>query len=418
MTYEEALNYINTYTRSPLKRGLARSRELMNLLGNPQKELKFVHVAGTNGKGSTCAMTEKILRLAGYTTGFFPSPFLEDFCERIQVGGEMISHDDLARIAETVITQAEKMPERPTHFEIITAIGMLYFRERRCDIAVLEVGMGGEFDSTNVIDAPEVAVIANIGLDHTEFLGDNIEEIARTKSGIIKPGSSVAIYENVPSVMKVIENICKENGNKIYRAADEKLNCKVNLVGAHQMRNARTVLAIIHALRDRGWKISEEAVEEGLATVTWPARFEILRDDENGIFILDGGHNPQCAQALVEAAEGYLGDQKVTYLIGMLADKNYREVIDIICRKADSFVTITPDNHRALDAHELAKLIEEKGYSAKAFDDKAEAIRYAMAMKKPVIAFGSLYGAGEIRTLFRAMENCIYLQHRLAISEI
>ena len=224
-TYEEALSYINDFTWSKSRLGLKRTRELLCKLGDPQKKLKFIHVAGTNGKGSICAMTERILREAGYRTGFYPSPYLEDFRERIQVNGELITKEALTRITERVASAADMMEDHPSQFELITAIGMLYFMEQKCDFVVLEVGMGGALDSTNVIDVPEVAVIANIGLDHTEYLGDTIEKIAETKCGIIKSGSSVVSYSNVFSVMEIIRNTCKEKRAPLYEAKDVKFLC-------------------------------------------------------------------------------------------------------------------------------------------------------------------------------------------------
>ena len=189
MTTQEAIDYINTHTWSQWRLGLARTKELLHRLGDPQRHLRFVHVAGSNGKGSTCAMIERILREAGYRTGFFPSPYIEDFRERIQVSGEYITEEALCEITERVRAEAEAMEDHPSQFELITAIGMEYFHRKRCDLVVLEVGLGGEFDATNVIDAPEVAVITHIGLEHTEYLGDTLAKIARTKSGIIKTGS-------------------------------------------------------------------------------------------------------------------------------------------------------------------------------------------------------------------------------------
>ena len=193
MNYEQALAYINDYTWSTSRLGLDRTKELLKRLGDPQKKLKFVHVAGTNGKGSTCAMLGAILSEAGYHVGLYPSPYIEDFRERIEINGEMISKEDLAAITEKVMKEADAMEDHPSQFELITAIGMLYYLEKSCDIVVLEVGMGGAMDSTNVIDPPEAAVITNIGLDHTEYLGATIEKIAETKAGSIKPGSDVIV---------------------------------------------------------------------------------------------------------------------------------------------------------------------------------------------------------------------------------
>jgi len=400
MTYEQAIDYLNHYGWSQWKLGLERTEELLHRVGDPHKGLKFIHVAGTNGKGSTCAMLDSILRKAGYKTGFYPSPYIEDFRERIQYCGEMITKDDLARITEQVAQAAQAMDEHPTHFELITAIGMLYFKEKKCDLVVLEVGLGGIFDSTNVIDPPEVAAICNIGFDHTEYLGNTIEEITYNKCGIIKSGSAVVSYDNIPEVMKIIQETCNDKGCKLYKATDEKLSYSLSLKGAHQIRNAHTVLAVVHALRDKGWDISEAALRDGLATTIWPARFEVLSTDP--MFILDGGHNPQCAQALVESLDEYLPGQKVTYIIGMLADKDYEKVLDIIMPYGESYITVTPNSPRALHAEELAQVITSKNGDAVAAHNVNEAIQLALSKGGPVMAFGSLYMAGELRPAYRA----------------
>jgi len=399
MTAKEAIDYLNHYGWSQWKLGLERTEELLRRVGDPQDGLKFIHVAGTNGKGSTCAMLEKILRTAGYRTGFYPSPFIEDFRERIQVAGEMISEDDLARITERVASEADAMDEHPTHFELITAIGMLYFAEQKCDIVVLEVGLGGTFDSTNVISAPLVSVICNIGLDHTEYLGNTVEEIAATKCGIIKSGSFVACYDNQPDVMEIIERTCREKGCPLYKSVDETLRYPISLIGPHQKKNALTALAVIHAMRDRGWEISEEAVREGLATTVWPARFEVMSKDP--LFIIDGGHNPQCAKALTDSLEDYIPGQKVTFIIGILKDKDYEKVLDIVMPYGNEFITLTPDSPRALSADELAQVINKKGGRAVSASTADEAIPLAVSKGLPVVAFGSLYLAGLVRTAFR-----------------
>ncbi|MBQ0146653.1 MAG: bifunctional folylpolyglutamate synthase/dihydrofolate synthase [Lachnospiraceae bacterium] len=389
---------MNTFGWNTTKLGLERTRELLDKLGNPQNSLRFVHVAGTNGKGSTCAMLESVLRKEGYVTGFYPSPFIQDFRERLQIRGEMIPKPDLARITQRVAAIADSMEDHPTQFELITAIGMVYFAECKCDIVILEVGMGGIYDSTNIISAPEVAVICNIGYDHTEYLGNSLEEIAWNKCGIIKKGSSVAAYDNVPEVMKVITDTCEHEGCRLYLAADEDPVYEIPLIGKHQKNNEKTVLAIIRALRDRGWKISEEAVREGLADTVWPARFEKLRDDP--LFILDGGHNPQCAKALTETLDEYMPGQKVLFIMGMLKDKAYKEVLDIIMPYADEFVTLTPDSPRALTAEELAEAIVSAGGKASSAANAHEAIETAYRTGKPTVAFGSLYMAGDIRNEF------------------
>ena len=446
MTVQEAIEYINAHTWSQWKLGLSRTEDLLRLLGGPQKRLRFVHVAGSNGKGSTCAMIERILREAGYRTGFYPSPYIEDFRERIQVCGEYIPEDALARITARVRDLAETMEDHPTQFELITAIGMVWFAEQKCDLVVLEVGLGGTFDSTNVIDAPEAAVITRIGLEHTEYLGSTLAEIAGNKCGIIKPGSDVICYENEPEVMEVVRRTCaekkcplhiarfsrvellsrslegqefrflpepvpemqmdhggsglKSEGPSAWSAAQEE-PFRLALTGEYQLHNAATALTVVEALRGRGFDIPQEAVRRGLALVTWPARFEVL--SRRPLLILDGGHNPQCAEALTESLRTYLPGKKIFFLLGMLRDKDYGAVIDLLLPFAAGFVCLTPDSPRALPAEELAQVLTERGIPAQACGTPQEGIRLALeqAQGLPVVAFGSLYMAGAIRQVYR-----------------
>lgn len=426
MTINEAIAYINNFSWSTSRLGLERTRELLERLGNPQERLRFIHVAGTNGKGSTCAMLERILRSAGYITGFYPSPYIEDFRERIQVCGEYISEDALCSITERVSAEADAMADHPSQFELITAVGMLYFEQMHCDIVVLEVGMGGSLDSTNVIPAPLAAVITNIGLDHTEYLGDTVEKIAAVKAGIIKPGTHAVCYRQQPSVEKVIADICREKGVMLSVAGKctetghdfdgqefiyKDKQYKLSLLGRHQLANAAVVLETIDVLRSEGCEISDEAVRDGLAAVKWPARFEVL--GRSPLFVLDGGHNPQCAEALADCIREYAADpdkgEKVCFLIGMLADKDYETTLKIIRPFGAYYVCITPGSPRALPAEKLAEDIIK--ISGKCADqptvvcehDISRAIRTAENSGLPVIAFGSLYSAGDIRRTYREM---------------
>lgn len=456
MNIQEAVDYINTHTWSQWRLGLDRTRELLAELGDPQKRLRFVHVAGSNGKGSTCAMLERILREAGYRTGFFPSPYIEDFRERIQVCGEYITEEALCDITERVRAVADAMEDHPSQFEIITAIGMLYFAEQNCDMVVLEVGLGGEFDATNVIDAPEVAVIAHIGLEHTEYLGDTLEKIARTKCGIIKRGSDVVLGDNDPEVMRVAEEVCAERVCPLQIARPDRIcstevslegqtfvvgavsadvqdrlmpyritagtQMRLALTGQYQLYNASLVLTTIEVLRSRGFAISDSAVKRGLAEVKWPARFEVLCREP--VFILDGGHNPQCAQALAESLEVYIcgkpsaggtipDDRKVLFMMGVLADKDYEDIIDTLAPYAAGFVCVTPDSPRALPAQDLAAYLQKRGFDAQPCETVEEGIKTSLRKadeagrtgdestpRRPVIAFGSLYMAGAIRSAF------------------
>ena len=423
MTYEEALAYLENYTWSKTRLGLGRTRELTAKLGDPQKKLRFVHVAGSNGKGSTCAMTASILQAAGYKTGLYTSPYIQTFCERIQVNGENIPEHRLAEVTEKLRDAAETMEDHPSWFEMVTAVAFQYYLEENCDIVVLEVGMGGEFDSTNVIEAPEVAVLTNIGLEHTEYLGDTIEAIARTKSGIIKPGCRVVSYDNVPEVKAIISEVAKENGAPLVFADPSGIRLvsrdldgqvfewegktyRLPLHGEHQLKNASVVMEIVRELREQGWDISDEAVRRGLAEVKWPARFQILSRDP--LFILDGGHNPQCAEAMTESLDALLPGQKVDFLLGILADKDYTQMIDILSPYAASFHCIAPENERALGVEALADTIRARGFETYAYNNLDEAIRAvcdsAAANSRPAVCFGSLYLAGEV---LNYCEDCV-----------
>jgi len=437
MTKQEAVSYIENQGWSKTRLGLDRTRTLLAALGDPQKELKFIHVAGSNGKGSICAMLDAILRRAGYRTGLYTSPYLQDFCERMQVDGRPISGDVLGRLTERVKAAADTMEDHPSQFELATAAGLLWFAEERCDIVVLEVGLGGELDSTNAIDAPEAAVIANIGLEHTEYLGSTLEEIASAKAGIIKPGCACVCYHGARPVLGVVETVCREKNVPLTVADFDKLtplgrdlagqhfswsgrNYFLPLLGAHQLRNAAVVLETVEVLRARGWNIPEEPVERGLATTRWPARFEVLSRDP--VLILDGGHNPQCAQALASALEEYLPGEKCIFLMGVLADKDYGAMLDILAPWAGQLLCLTPNSPRALPGSELAALAREKGIPAAAFaretdallallvrdegipaetfSSEAGALLAGMEQGRPLVGFGSLYLAGTLRTLY------------------
>ena len=418
MTASEAIAYIENYTWSTTRLGLDRTRALLSALGDPQKELRFIHVAGSNGKGSTCAMLDAILRAAGYRVGLYTSPYIEDFCERIRVNGENIPGERLAAITERVRIFADAMEDHPSQFELVTAIAMEHFRVSGCDIVVLEVGMGGALDSTNAIDAPEVAVITNIGLEHTEYLGSTLTEIAGTKAGIIKPGCACVCYDSAPEVVDVVKAVCEEKGVPLTpvdfaRAGTLRSDLdgqvflwdgneyRLRLLGPHQVHNAAVVLETVDALRRRGWHISDKAVSAGLRDVIWPARMEVM--NRSPLFILDGGHNPQCAQALADSVKELLPGRKVVFLTGVLADKDYAAVMDTILPLAQAFVCLTPYSARALPAQALADHLLSRGAKAEACEDVAEGIQKALALAGEdgaVVAFGSLYLAGAIRSGF------------------
>lgn len=418
MNYKEALEYIDGVSWLGSKPGLDRVSELLELLGDPHKQLKFIHIAGTNGKGSCAAMTAAIMKACGYRTGLFISPYLFRFNERMQINGREIEDDVLADIVTRIQPYADKMEQHPTEFEMMTAAAMLWYAEEKCDIVVLEVGLGGRLDATNVIDCPECAVIMNIGLDHTAYLGDTVELIAAEKGGIIKQGADVVLYDQSRSVENVIRGICDERGAKLHTADFSKIVPEFDslegqvfsyknepyalpLLGANQLRNAATVLEIVSVLRNKGWAMDQSDVEHGLYSVSWPGRFEVLSDEP--YFIADGGHNPQCAESVAENIKKYFPDTRRVFLVGILADKDFEDVMDILAAVADEFICVTPNSPRALAADALAEALRKYGKPVSAVDNIREGVAAAQdaaGSDGMVCATGSLYMIGEIRDCF------------------
>ena len=416
MTINETLDYIHSVCWKGMMPGLERVTELLDKMGNPQKDLKFIHIAGTNGKGSTAAMTASILGQAGYCTALYTSPFIYQFGERMQVNGEMISDEDLIAITEYIKPLADTMAETPTEFELITCIAFEFFKRRKCDIVVLEVGLGGLLDATNVISTPEVAVITNIGLDHTDILGNTLEEIAFNKAGIIKENGHAVIYRGTPGVEKVFEDTCREKNTKLKKANFDGLKLKSHdlfeqvfdcgdyedihlpLLGDHQLHNAAVVLAVAETLQEIGWKITRENIYDGIRDVSWPGRFDIVCRDP--LFIIDGGHNPQCLEALVKNLQDYLAGRRVIALTGVLADKDYGDMYKPVMPYIEQFVCVTPPNPRRLMAEELAQHLQNVGAKATACETIPEGVQKAIQLAGSdgvVLCFGSLYTIGDIR---------------------
>lgn len=420
MNATEAIEYIHSVCWKGSIPGLSRTQELLRRMGNPEKKLKFVHIAGTNGKGSTAAMTASILRKAGYRTGLYTSPYIYRFNERIQVDGAEISDEDLAAVTEFVKPHAQAMEESPTEFELVTAIGFEYFARKHCDIVVLEVGMGGALDSTNVIETPEVAVITNIGLDHTEVLGDTVEKIAETKAGIFKEGGSAVVYRGTEGVEAVYERVCAERNMTLKKADFDSLKLKSHslegqvfdcgdrkdlflpLLGDHQLHNASVVLSVADTLIEKGWKITEQNIRDGIRDVSWPGRFDIVGRDP--LFIIDGGHNPQCIDALVTNIRDYLTDRRIIALTGVLADKDYGDMYKPMMPYIQEFMCITPPNPRKLEAQELARHLTRAGAKATPCETIAQGVQTAIQKAGKdgvVLCFGSLYTIGDIRNALK-----------------
>ena len=420
MNYQEALDYINGVSWLGSKPGLERVSELLYRLGSPQNKLRFIHVAGTNGKGSTCAMLASVLKKAGLVTGLFTSPFVDRFNERMQVNGNDIPDAELASVVEEIRPHADAMEDHPTEFEMMAAAAFLWFEHRGCDAVVCEVGLGGRLDATNVIPCQDCCVITNIGLDHTAILGDTLSEIACEKAGIIKEGSRVVLYQQSGEVTEVIRDICWERGAELtvpdfddivpefdslsgqvfsYRGS----SYAIPLLGEHQLKNAVTVIETVSVLRELGYEIDDSALEAGLYSVVWPARFELLREDEPP-FVVDGGHNPQCAAALRECLLHYFPDSPRVLLIGVLADKDYREIARLLSPLFDAVVTVTPDSPRALPAEDLAELFRDGQREVQVAGSIREGVGaaqdIALELGGMVCACGSLYICGEIRSCF------------------
>lgn len=481
----DAVAWINTPRWQASRLGLDRMEALLDAMGRPQDELRFVHVAGTNGKGSTCAYLASVLQAAGYRVGLFTSPFIECFEERIRVDGANITSDELARAVAAVRPCAEAVEaatgDHPTEFELMAAVAFEHFRSAGCDIVVLEVGLGGRLDATNVIEAPEVSVVCRIGLDHTDLLGDTLAAIAGEKAGIVKPGAPVVSWPQEPEAMAVIEAVAGERGCELFvpdfsqltveplaqsgaaqvslaaerlkgdgiapdRSGGEALapggevpalgsdalapglglpalggkalapglglrrftyrgvEYLTRLLGSYQPFNAALAIETVRVLRGRGWDIPDQALFTGIAQARWPGRFEVVATDP--LTIIDGGHNPQGAQALVDSLADVLGTAAqgdVVFVMGVLADKDYEAMARAVAPWARRVATYTPPSPRALSGSELAAYLAEAcGVAAEDAGTPAVALRRARDWARengaPVVAFGTLYAIGELKS--------------------
>jgi dihydrofolate synthase/folylpolyglutamate synthase len=419
MTYEEVLTKIDSSRFFRAKPGLEHITALLSLLGNPQESLKAVHVAGTNGKGTTCTLIASVLRKAGYRVGLYLSPHVCDFRERMQFCGEMIPRCELAAAAERVFPAAERLRERGMavgEFELITAIAMLWFAERRCEIVVLEVGLGGRFDATNIIRRPLVSVLTSLSLDHTKILGDTLEKIAREKCGIIKRGCPVVCSPGEPEeALTVIRRIARERSARLTEAPAGRLRVgksdlygtemevsgvrlKLPFAGAHQVKNAAAALAALDVLRGSGWNISASAVRDGFAAARLPARLEVLSRDP--VVLLDGAHNPAGTAALADALRRCLPGKKIVAVMGMMADKDTARAVENLAGCFRLVVAAAPPSPRAMSAEDFAELWRRQGTPARAGGTPEEALARAFSALKPeeaLVVCGSLYLAGELR---------------------
>ena len=416
-TAEEAVAYIHSFSWLGSRPGLERTRELLRAMGDPQDQMRFVHIVGTNGKGSTAVMLARILSAGGYTTGLYTSPYIHRFQERMTVDGEEIGGEELAEITSMVGALADAMEDHPTEFELVTCIALEFYRRRGCQIVVLEAGMGGRLDSTNVIPAPELVIITNIGLDHTQQLGATPEAIAREKAAVIKAGCPVVLYPQTPGVTEVVEEVCRAQGASLYPARPEDLTrlaesvegqvlswrgeeLTLPLLGENQRRNAAVVLRAVEVLSAR-WPVSPRAVAAGLAGARWPGRFEIV--GRRPWFVVDGGHNPQCAQTVADNLERYFPGQRPVLLLGVLEDKDYGQLCRQVAPLARALVTVTPPSPRALPAQALAEELRQYGKpvtAAPSIREGAELARTLAGEEGLVCALGSLYSVAALRACF------------------
>lgn len=429
---EGAIGKIHEFEKFGSILGLERMNELLEILGNPQDELKVIHVAGTNGKGSTCKYIYSVLQECGYKTGLYTSPFLELFNERIELDGEYISDEDLAIYTDRVLAAVKEMTEAgkqsPTEFEVITAIAFLYFKEKKADYVVLEVGLGGRGDSTNVCKKPLVSVITSISYDHTDRLGDTLAEIASEKAGIIKDGSPVVTSAEADEALAVIERTAAERGSMYFetrnlpcRITEETFggykfdltvqgvtfdSLEISMLGEHQVKNAGAAVAALCIMEENGdVKIPREALYSGLKKAQQNGRFELMsKSGEKPMLIIDGAHNPDGALALKKTMNEFCADKKILMVTGMLADKDTSHILGEFTQITSEFIVTEPKNPRKMATNELKEKIEGFGGKVLYSGECSEAFEYAMkkSAEYDVILFaGSLYLIGEIRTLLR-----------------
>ena len=407
-SYKEALDYIHSVSWLGSKPGLSRIKDLCNRLDNPQDKIKTVHITGTNGKGSTAAMIASVLKESGYKTGLFTSPFLEDFCERIQIDGNKIPENRLLEVTSLVFGFADNLKESPTEFELITAIAFEYFYEEKCDIAVIEVGMGGEFDATNVIKKPECAVITSVSLDHTEYLGSTREMIAGTKAGIIKKGSKVVFSDSGESVNGIIINkasglgceyrcafdgnaesiVCSESGTDYLHKTLGRVS--LPFIGEYQVKNSLTAIETLEFLSPTFPNVKGNIIS-GLSKTVWPGRLEVYSADP--LIVLDCSHNPAGVELSLKTLNEVFKGRDFTVISGIMADKDYRTVARLLSDFSRRVITVSSNSDRALSPEKYAEIINESGGNAVSAASYEDAVRAALSGDNTdaLLCIGSFY---------------------------
>lgn len=415
MDYRQAVAYIHSLLRFGIRPGLERMADMMGALGNPQENLPVVHVAGTNGKGSTSTMISNILIASGIRTGLFTSPFVCDFMERIQLDGEPADREAFAQVVTHLRDIAGQMGDSPTEFELITAAAYELFRQLGCGAAVMETGLGGRLDSTNIVRKPCVCVITSISMDHMNVLGDTIEQIAAEKCGIFKPGVPVVVSgDQNPQAMAVIERIAREMDCELLLPQEEPEllesglfgitflfegeTYRISMPGAHQVRNAVNAILAARELQRQGFPIRSEHIVYGIGQTVLPARIQVMQKEP--LVVLDGAHNEDGVQRLADTLRTALPGQKFVFVSGMMADKEYEKALSILADLVDTMVTTTPGNPRALSAEVLAECAQRHGIRAVSEAEPVSACRkgeqLAREKQLPLIVNGSLYLAGDV----------------------
>ncbi len=420
MKYQEAMEYIDSCASYGIVPGLDSIAELLERLGNPQKDLKFIHIAGTNGKGSTLGFISTILTENGYKVGRYVSPTIFEYRERFQIQGKPVSKAEVGRLMGMVAVHADAMEKEgyvhPTPFEIETAMAFVLFAEKVCDFVVLETGMGGTLDATNVIENTLVSVITSISKDHMGYLGGTIEEIASHKAGIIKKNAIVVSASQEENVKKVLESAAKEKQAFKIVFPDEKeiknvkyglqktvfsykdmKNLEISLLGTYQVKNAILAWEVIHCLKEMGYAIKEDKIRKAFLETRWPARFQII--DSKPMFLVDGAHNAAAAMELRKSIQFYFTNKRIIYIIGVFRDKEYEQVIEQTCDLAEHVITVAKKgSNRALPTLELAQAVAKVNPMVTASDSVEEAVElsYLLADKNTIIiAFGSLAYLGD-----------------------
>lgn len=420
MNYKEALEYIHKISSLGSRPGLSRITELLLRLENPEKSLKFVQVAGTNGKGSVSSMLCEILSEAGYKVGLYTSPFILSFNERIRIGKENIPDEALAEITELVAEKADKMADHPTEFELITAIALEYYKREECDVVILEAGMGGRYDATNAVENTLLSVITGVSLDHTDYLGDTVEKIAAEKAGIIKNKAPVIFGGVDIAAEKVIREEAEKLGCNFLKPDRNALknvsvtpkgtilsyknykDIKLSLIGTYQPFNAIVAIEAAEILKNIGFKVSEDNIRNALGKVSWAARMEKICD--NPLIYYDGGHNREGVEAAVESAKTIFGNQKLYVISGVMRDKEYQFIAEKLSSIAKKVFTVTPENPRALDSKEYKEAFKVDAESFDSIEDGVKAaIKSAKLSGTPILVSGSLYMYADIKS---AVNNC------------